>query len=175
MFAQVNVGVTGGTVRAGLVGGGVVPQNGGGRGWKVDEATGEYIMPPKWRALMEWLLEGPDRDPAFQYEWAAANGLHEDSVRRMKREVRFVREWNRRCAELNIHPERTQSVIDSLHQQAVGGSVQAASLYLQYVEKFTPKRKVVVDEREASGLSDGELADELEAQVLHLRVVEDVG
>ena len=87
----------------------------------------------------------------------------------------FFREWDRRAAELNVHPERTQSVIDALHSQAVGGSVQAASLYLQYVEKFTPKRKVVVDDREASGLSDGELADELEAQVLHLRVVEDDG
>jgi ribosome-binding protein aMBF1 (putative translation factor) len=53
--------------------------------------------------------------------------------------------------------------------------VQAASLYLQYIEKFTPKRRLVLDEREASGLSDGELADELEAQVLHLRVVEDNG
>jgi ribosome-binding protein aMBF1 (putative translation factor) len=31
---------------------------------------------------------------------------------------------------------------------------------------------VVDDEREASGLSDVELADELEAQVLHLRVVD---
>jgi len=53
--------------------------------------------------------------------------------------------------------------------------VQAASLYLQYVEKFTPKRKVVVDEREVSGLSNDELVEELEAQVRHLRVVEDVG
>jgi len=173
VFAQVNVGVTGGTVRAGLVGGGVVPQNGGGRGWKVDEATGEYAMPPKWRALMEWLLEGPDRDPAFQYEWAAANGLHEDSVRRMKRDVRFVREWNRRCAELNIHPERTQSVIDSLHAAAVGGNVQAANLYLQYTDRFTPRQRLIQEEPVASDLSDLELADQLEAQVRHLRVVGD--
>ena len=173
VFAQVNVGVTGGTVRAGLVGGGVVPQNGGGRGWKVDEATGEYTMPPKWRALMEWLLEGPDRDPAFQYEWAAANGLHEDSVRRMKRDVRFVREWNRRCAELNIHPERTQSVIDSLHAAAVGGNVQAANLYLQYTDRFTPRQRLIQEEPVASDLSDLELADQLEAQVRHLRVVGD--
>ena len=31
------------------------------------------------------------------------------------------------------------------------------------------------DEGEVSGLSDGELADELEAQVRHLRVVDDDG
>ena len=147
-------------------------QNGGGKGWKVDPDSGEKIMPKSWQNLLDWLLQGPDRDPRTQYEWAAENGVHEDSIRRIKRDQRFAKEWDRRCAELNIHPERTQSVIDSLHAQAVGGSVQAASLYLQYVEKFTPKRRVLVDDREASGLSDLELADELEAQVSHLRVVE---
>ena len=151
-------------------------QNGGGKGWRVDPDTGEKAMPKNWVNLLDWLLQGPDRDPRTQYEWAELNGMHEDSVRRIKRDQRFAKEWDRRAAELNIHPERTQSVIDSLHAQAVGGSVQAASLYLQYVEKFTPKRRVVVDDdRDASGLSDLELADELEAQVSHLRVVENNG
>jgi hypothetical protein len=81
-----------------------------------------------------------------------------------------VREWDRRCAELNIHPERTQSVIDALFRQAADGDVKAASLYLQYIDKFTPKRRVVVDdERAASGLSDLELADELEVLVAEFR------
>ena len=148
-----------------------MPANGGGSGWSWDEELGERIMPQLWQDLLEWFLKGPDRDPRTQKEWAAANGCHEDSVRRIKRDPRFFREWDRRAAELNIHPERTQSVIDSLHSQAVGGSVQAASLYLQYVEKFTPKRRVVVDDRAASGLSNVELADELLAQVHHMRVV----
>ncbi len=151
-----------------------MPQNGGGRGWQWDESSGQKTMPKKWTQLLAWLLQGPDRDPKHQYEWAAEAGIHEDSVRRIKRDPRFAKEWDRRAAELNIHPERTQSVIDALHQQAVGGSVQAASLYLQYIEKFTPKRRVLVDDdREASGLSDGELAEELLAQVHHLRVVGD--
>ena len=149
-----------------------MPHNGGGRGWLWDEESGQKTMPPKWVGLLDWLLRGPDREPKHQYEWAAENGIHEDSVRRIKRDVRFAREWDRRAAELNIHPERTQSVIDSLHQQAVGGSVQAASLYLQYIEKFTPKRRVVVDDdRDVVGLSDDELVDELLDQVSHLRVV----
>ena len=123
-------------------------------------------------SVVGWLLQGPDRDPKHQYEWAAEAGIHEDSVRRIKRDVRFAKEWDRRAAELNIHPERTQSVIDALHGAAVGGSVQAASLYLQFIEKFTPKRRVLVDDdRETSGLSDDELADELLDQVSHLRVV----
>ena len=150
-------------------------QNGGGKGWKTDEESGVKVMPDRWADLLDWLLQGPDRVPSHQYEWAAANGVHEDSIRRIKRDARFAKEWDRRAAELNVHPERTQGVIDALHHAAVGGSVQAASLYLQYVEKFTPKRRVVLDDREASGLSDGELADELEAQVHYLRVVEDHG
>ena len=79
-----------------------------------------------------------------------------------------------RCGALSVIlvSERTQSVIDALHAAAVGGSVQAASLYLQFIEKFTPKRRVLVDDdRETSGLSDLELADELLDQVSHLRVV----
>tara|TARA_R100000329_G_scaffold151103_1_gene145923 strand:- start:2412 stop:2915 length:504 start_codon:yes stop_codon:yes gene_type:complete len=156
--------------------GDVMAQNGGGRGWKTDPETGQQVMPAKWAKLLDWLLQGPDRVPKLQYEWAAENKIAADSIRRIKRDPRFAKEWDRRAAELNIHPERTQSVIDALHAQAVGGSVQAASLYLQYIEKFTPKRKVLVDDdRDVGGLSDAELADELEAQVLHLRVVDGEG
>ena len=98
---------------------------------------------------------------------------HEDSLRRIKRDHRFIKEWDRRAAELNINPERVQSVIDSLWQRASDGDVKAASLYLQYIEKFTPKRKVVVDdERDVAGFSDEELASALEAEVRHLRMVE---
>ena len=147
-----------------------MPQNGGGRGWKVDPDSGAKVMPEQWATFLDWVLQGPDREPKFQYEWAEQNGCHPDSIRRWKRDPRFVREWDRRAAELNIHPERTQSVIDALHAQAVSGSVQAASLYLQYIDKFTPKRRVLVDDdRDAAGLSDDELAAELADLVEELR------
>ena len=150
-------------------------QNGGGKGWQWDEETGEKTMPKKWQKLLDWLLQGPDRVPKFQKDWAAENKISPDSIRRIKRDPRFAKEWDRRAAELNIHPERTQGVIDALHAQAVGGSTQAASLYLQYIEKFTPRRKIVVEDREAAAMSDTELADELEAQIHHLRVVDGEG
>jgi len=150
-------------------------QNGGGKGWQWNEETGEKTMPKKWQKLLDWLLQGPDRVPKFQKDWAAENKISPDSIRRIKRDPRFAKEWDRRAAELNIHPERTQSVIDALHSQAVGGSTQAASLYLQYIEKFTPRRKIVVEDRDAAGMSDEELADELEAQVHHLRVIDGDG
>jgi len=152
-----------------LLGGCVVAQNGGGKGWKTDDASGEKVMPDLWSDFLDWLLLGPDRQPLTQREWAQEHELHEDSLRRWKRDPRFTREWDRRAAELNIHPERTQSVIDALHAQAVAGSVNAASLYLQYIEKFTPRRSVVLEDRAASGLSDLELADELEGLVVEFR------
>ena len=146
-------------------------QNGGGKGWKTDPDTGEQVMPAKWAKLLDWLLQGPDRVPKLQYEWAAENKIAADSIRRIKRDPRFAKEWDRRAAELNIHPERTQSVIDALHQQAVAGSTQAASLYLQYIEKVTPKRRLVVDDdRAVSGLSDAELHAELESLMSGLDV-----
>ena len=148
-------------------------QNGGGKGWATDPETGEQAMPTAWRDLLDWLLRGPEREPRTQREWAAENDVHEDSIRRIKRDHRFIKEWDRRAAELNINPERVQSVIDSLWQRASDGDVKAASLYLQYIDKFTPKRRVVVDDdRDAAGLSDEELASALEAEVRHLRMVQ---
>ena len=144
-------------------------QNGGGKGWKTDPDTGEQVMPAKWAKLLDWLLQGPDRVPKLQYEWAAENKIAADSIRRIKRDPRFAREWDRRAAELNIHPERTQTVIDALFAQAADGDVKAASLYLQYIEKFTPKRRLVVEDKDASSLSDLELAEELEALVAEFK------
>ena len=83
----------------------------------------------------------------------------------------FCAEWDRRAAELNVHPERTQRVIDALFASAAGGDTKAAALYLQYVDKFTPKRRVVIDdERDALLLSDGDLVAEIEAELAALRV-----
>ena len=147
-------------------------QSGGGKGWSTDPETGEQTMPARWASFLDWMLLGVDRVPATQKEWTAANGVHEDSVRRWKRDPRFIREWDRRAAELNVHPERTQRVIEALFGQAAQGDVKAASLYLQYIDKFTPKRRVVVDDdRDAAGLSNEELASALEAEVRHLRMV----
>jgi len=99
--------------------------------------------------------------------------MHADSLRRIKRDPRFIKEWDRRASELNINPERVQSVIDALWAAAAGGDVKAASLYLQYIDKFTPRKKMILDdERDVAGYSNEELAEALEAEVISLRMVE---
>tara|TARA_B100000686_G_C16534629_1_gene834133 strand:- start:476 stop:907 length:432 start_codon:yes stop_codon:yes gene_type:complete len=137
--------------------------------WQTDPESGEQVMPSDWSEFLDWLLS-EDREPRTQKEWASDRGINDRTLRRWKSDPRFVREWDRRAAELNVHPERTQSVVDALYKQAAQGDVKAATLYLQYIDKFTPKRRVLVeDEREASGLSDDELAAELESLVGELR------
>ena len=138
-----------------------MPQNGGGKGWVTDPDTGQLRMPDDWARYLDWLLD-ESRVPATSVAWAEENGYNDRTMRRWKADPRFIREWDRRAAELNVHPERTQGVVDALHRAAVAGDVKAASLYLQYIEKFTPKRRLVVDdERDVVGLSDAELSAEL--------------
>jgi hypothetical protein len=148
-------------------------QNGGGKGWITDPESGIAKMPRHWELLLEWRLLGPERQPKFQQDFAAEHDMHADSLRRIKRDPRFIKEWDRRASELNINPERVQSVIDALWAAAAGGDVKAASLYLQYIDKFTPRRKMILDdERDVAGYSNEELAEALEAEVIGLRMVE---
>ena len=86
-----------------------MPQNGGGKGWKWDEETGQHVMPKNWQKLLDWLLQGNEREPRTQRDWASENKIHEDSIRRIKRDARFIKEWDRRAAELNINPERVRA------------------------------------------------------------------
>ena len=137
--------------------------------WQTDPDSGEKVMPSDWSNFLDWLLSEV-REPVTQKEWAAEFGFNERTVRRRKSDPRFVREWDRRASELNVHPERTQTVIDALYRAAALGDVKAATLYLQYIDKFTPKRRVLVDDdRTAAGFSDAELAAELADLVEELR------
>lgn len=135
-------------------------QNGGGRGWKYDPELGEKVMPEGWQHFLDWLVSDP-KDPATQYEYAESVGVHPDSLTRIKRDQRFIKEWEKRAAELNISVDRVQGVVDSLHRSAMAGDVKAAQLYLQYIDRFTPKSRLVIEDRSLSDMSDDEIAAEL--------------
>ena len=53
--------------------------------------------------------------------------------------------------------------MDSLHKAAVNGDVKAANLYLQYIDRFTPKRIVRNEDAETKSLSDEDLLAELQS------------
>lgn len=108
----------------------------------------------------DWLLTDP-RDPSTQREWAAQNGVNERTVKRWKADPRFIEHWEAKAREKNISVDRVQSVVDSLHAAAVTGDVKAASLYLQYVDRFTPKKIVVTEDRETKLMTDEQLEAEL--------------
>lgn len=134
--------------------------NGGGTGWGVNPETGERIMPPLQSEYLDWKLSDP-KIPSSIERWAEEHGVHKDTPRRWQRDKKFIAEWEKRAREKNISIDRVQSVVDSLHHQAVlQGNVKAAQLYLQYVDRFMPQVRVEVvkDTPDTEELSDAELA-----------------
>ena len=109
---------------------------------------------------IEWLAD-PER-LGSKKEWARSHGVAESTVFRWQNDRWFKAAYEQRLAELNVSPDRIQAVVDSLWTAASRGDTKAASLYLQYVDRLQPKRVVIEDARVA-GLSDDELAAELQA------------
>ena len=136
--------------------------NGGGKGWNWDNQSNSWLMPDLQSRFLDWLLSDP-KDPSSRVQWCELNGVHPDTPKRWKRDKRFQEEWDRRAREKNISVDRVQSVVDSLHRAAVNGDVKAANLYLQYIDRFTPKRIVRSEDAETKSLSDEDLLAELKS------------
>jgi len=127
--------------------------------WTTDK-DGNAKMPDPQAAFLEWLIN-PMRTPETMEEYAAEAGVESRTLRRWKRDPRFVSEWRAKAEEANISPERTQAVVDNLWKVATGNSQQstkAAELYLKYVQLFIPTSKVVVEDASIDKLSDEDLA-----------------
>lgn len=119
--------------------------------------------------FIEWLVD-PEREGS-ETSWARAHNIGQPNCSKWKQDARFRKAWEKRLAELNINPDRIQKVVNAIYKAATErGDVKAASLYLQYIERFVPTQKVVTEER-ASDLSDEDLAKELEEGARHLRAV----
>lgn len=114
----------------------------------VSEAQSEFI---------DWLLD-PERQGS-QVKWAEDRGMSPATVSKWKKEPFFRMEWQERADKLNGGIERTQQVIDALFEAAtVGKDTKAMSLYLQYIDKFTPKRVTINEDHKPEELSDEQLA-----------------
>lgn len=110
---------------------------------------------------LDWLCTAPsERHPASKQGFADSVGVDVSTVRRWEKKDVFTKEWERRSREFQGSPERTQSVLDTLHSKALDGDVRAAQLWLQAMDKMAPAQVEVKHDRQAANLSDAEL-DEL--------------
>lgn len=116
-------------------------------------------------AFIEWLVD-PNR--GTQADFAREHDVAPKTLSRWKREPDFREVWDRRCAELNVDPGRVQEVLDALHRKAAEGDSRAANLYLQYIDRFTP-RKIVIEDKSVKDMTDEELAAQLEEAALAAR------
>lgn len=137
-------------------------------GWQ--QIDGEWIMPPWQREYLEWFID-PERFPRTQKDWCDQHEVDESTVRRWRKDKRFQAELAKAYTVVNLSPERVQEVIDSMHRKAVlEGDVKAAQTYLQYIGRFEPPKRVVIEDKGVEGLSDEELAAVLQARLAKLGV-----
>ena len=110
---------------------------------------------------LDWLCTAPSElTPASKQAFADAIGVDVTTVRRWEKKDVFARQWEARARVVQGSPERTQSVLDTLHAKALDGDVRAAQLWLQAMDKMAPAQVEVKTDRGAAQLSDAEL-DEL--------------
>jgi hypothetical protein len=143
---------------------------------KPDRHYGPTELSPEQEAFLDWLTD-PERS-GTQTSLAAELGVDPKVLTRWKGAKLFRAQWDKRLAELNVSPERTQRIIESAYKIAVGEAASTVSdqlsamkLYLQVVEKISPptQRVVFEVERPAMEMTDEELADHFERKALQAR------
>lgn len=108
--------------------------------------------------FIDWLLD-PSKDKGTQLAWSEAHGISMRSLQVWKKDKRFIDEWEKRAAEAYGGMERLQKILDTLYETAIDkGDVKAINLYLQYVDRYTPRKVVVKEGTSVQDLSDEELA-----------------
>ena len=127
--------------------------------FKWTEVDGEWVMPSAPAAFLEYLLEMPR--PMTQVEWCERHDVTTRTAARWKQDERFRKIWEKRAHDLNMSPERVQSVVDNLYTIATSGTgaanVQAAKLFLEMMEQHLPKQKIIVEDDEIGKMTTAEL------------------
>lgn len=107
---------------------------------------------------LQWLLTpAPFRTPETKQEFADQNGLDSSTLRRWDKKPAFKAEWEKRVAELQGSPERTQRLLDALYEAGLNGDNKAAQLYLQATNRLAPTQIKVEHTQSIAELSDAEL------------------
>jgi hypothetical protein len=130
----------------------------------------DAFLDPRQEQLLNWLMTPtPHRVPSSQDKLAEQLGVDETTVRRWKKKPAFKMEWERRVGELQQSPERTQKLLDTLYERALGGDNNSAKLYLQATNRLAPTQVHVEHSTKPSEISDADL-DALIASVAQSEV-----
>lgn len=120
-----------------------------------------HLLTEKQMAFIDFLVD-PQADKPSQAAWCAANGVAVRSATNWKKEKSFRDEWEERAYEIYGGPDLVGRIVQAVYERAVAGDTRAAQLYLQYVDKFTPKREVVsTSNKGLTEMSDAELEEAL--------------
>jgi hypothetical protein len=124
-------------------------------------ALEENLLDTRQEAYIGWLCTPPqERDPASKEAYAASIGVNVTTLRRWEKKEVFRKAWQSRVDDVQGSPERSQRLLDTLYDRAIGGDIKAAQLYLQATNRMAPPTVTVKSEKGATELSDAEL-DEL--------------
>jgi len=124
----------------------------------------DNVLDPRQEKYLQWLcLPAPLREPTSKEKYAKEHGVDQSTLRRWEKKPAFKAEWEKRVNDLQGSPERTQRLLDSLYEAALGGDNKAAQLYLQATNRFAPTQIKVEHKQTLAELTDEEL-DALIAQ-----------
>lgn len=107
---------------------------------------------------VDWLCVAPgERVPATKKAFAEELGVDVKTLRRWEKKQVFRDAWKAQVEEVQGSPERTQRLLDSLYEKALGGDTKSAQLYLQATNRMAPPTVTVQSGKRTADLSDEEL------------------
>lgn len=120
----------------------------------------ENTLDERQEKYLNWLLvPAPMREPKTQEAYAVIEGVDTTTLRRWQKKPHFKAEWQKRVEELQGSPERTQKLLDTIYQRALGGDNKAAQLYLQATNRLAPTQVNVTHTQSLAEISDSDLED----------------
>lgn len=140
-------------------------------------ADGEVQLSPLQKEFLEWLVDpATTAEKGTQKEWAEAHDLATETPSRWKRDMAFRRAWDRRLHDMNISPDRIQTVVDEVYGIITkagafpADKIKAATLYLQFINRLSPKDRAPAEDEQKplEDMTDEELA-EMASNVTALR------
>jgi hypothetical protein len=120
----------------------------------------ENVLDSRQEAYISWLCTPPsERTPASKEKYAQSIGVNITTLRRWEKKDVFRKEWQSKVDDVQGSPERSQRLLDTLYEKALGGDIKAAQLYLQATNRMAPPTLTVKSETNIGQLSDKELED----------------